>query len=228
MHHSRIWTFYKDKNNDEFGSINNTQLEVGFRHLHGVRDLLERRTSDPGVATPFSLAGLIEGWLEFAHPIMWDLCPYPLQQVKHIFSVCWALLWERRVSSLECQNCLSALCRWRGSVTFSMHWGDLYPYVRRSKWESAPQVWNHGSFLENGGLQVGNEMSPQVKEFNRSILFTSEGKLECGNYRRTDATSAVMWSLYQAFVAKSVPSQKAKLSIYQSTYVPSLTSGHEL
>lgn len=40
--------------------------------------------------------------------------------------------------------------------------------------------------------------------------------------------SAVMQTLYQTIVVKSELSQKAKLSIYQSFYVPTLTYGHKL
>lgn len=42
------------------------------------------------------------------------------------------------------------------------------------------------------------------------------------------AVSAVLWTFYQTVVGKRVPSQKAKLLIFQSNYVPFLTYDHEL
>ncbi|KAK3565967.1 hypothetical protein QTP86_023363 [Hemibagrus guttatus] len=42
------------------------------------------------------------------------------------------------------------------------------------------------------------------------------------------AVAAVMRSMYRSVVVKKELSRKAKLSIYQSLYVPTLTYGHEL
>jgi len=42
------------------------------------------------------------------------------------------------------------------------------------------------------------------------------------------AASAVMRALYRSVVVKRELSQKAKLSIYRSVYIPTLTYGHEL
>ncbi|KAK0144408.1 Ankyrin repeat and sterile alpha motif domain-containing protein 1B [Merluccius polli] len=73
-------------------------------------------------------------------------------------------------------------------------------------------------------LRVGSELLPQVKEFKYlQILFMSEGKMECEMDRRIGAASAVMRALYRTVVVKRELSQKAKLSIYQSIYVPTLT-----
>ncbi|KAK7884420.1 hypothetical protein WMY93_027543 [Mugilogobius chulae] len=78
-------------------------------------------------------------------------------------------------------------------------------------------------------LQVGGESLPQVEEFKYlGVLFTSEGKMEHEIDRWIGAASAVMQSLYQTVVVKKELSQKAKLSIYRSIYVPTLTYGHEL
>ncbi|KAK3560402.1 hypothetical protein QTP86_008477 [Hemibagrus guttatus] len=46
--------------------------------------------------------------------------------------------------------------------------------------------------------------------------------------RRIGAAAAVMRSMYRSVVVKKELSRKAKLSIYQSIYVPTLTYGHEL
>lgn len=78
-------------------------------------------------------------------------------------------------------------------------------------------------------LQVGNKLLPQVEEFKYlGVLFTSEGRKECEIDRRIGAASAVMRSLYRSIVVKRELSQKAKLSIYRSIYIPTLTYGHEL
>ncbi|KAK7916392.1 hypothetical protein WMY93_012153 [Mugilogobius chulae] len=78
-------------------------------------------------------------------------------------------------------------------------------------------------------LQVGGESLPQVEEFKYlGVLFTSEGRMEREIDRRIGAASAVMRSLYRTVVVKKELSRKAKLSIYRSIYVPTLTYGHEL
>uniref|UniRef100_A0A671X7J4 Reverse transcriptase domain-containing protein n=1 Tax=Sparus aurata TaxID=8175 RepID=A0A671X7J4_SPAAU len=78
-------------------------------------------------------------------------------------------------------------------------------------------------------LRVGGEFLPQVEEFKYlGVLFTSEGRMEREIDRRIGAAAAVMRSLYRSVVVKRELSRKAKLSIYQSIYVPTLTYGHEL
>ncbi|KAK3526805.1 hypothetical protein QTP70_033550 [Hemibagrus guttatus] len=78
-------------------------------------------------------------------------------------------------------------------------------------------------------LQVGGEVLPQVEEFKYlGVLFTSEGRMDREIDRRIGAAAAVMWSMYQSVVVKKELSRKAKLLIYQSIYVPTLTYGHEL
>ncbi|KAK3545104.1 hypothetical protein QTP70_000616 [Hemibagrus guttatus] len=78
-------------------------------------------------------------------------------------------------------------------------------------------------------LQVGGEVLPQVEEFKYlGVLFTSEGRMDREIDRRIGAAAAVMRSMYRSVVVKKELSRKAKLSIYQSIYVPTLTYGHEL
>jgi len=78
-------------------------------------------------------------------------------------------------------------------------------------------------------LQVGTEFLPQAEEFKYlGILFTSEGKMEREIDRRIGAAAAVKQALYRTVLVKRELSRKAKLSIYWSVYVPTLTSGHEL
>ena len=52
--------------------------------------------------------------------------------------------------------------------------------------------------------------------------------MECEIDRRISAVAAVMLLLYQSVVVKRELSQKAKLSIYRSIYVPTPNYGHEL
>ncbi|KAK3563422.1 hypothetical protein QTP86_027793 [Hemibagrus guttatus] len=78
-------------------------------------------------------------------------------------------------------------------------------------------------------LQVGGEVLPQVEEFKYlGVLFTSEGRMNREIDRRISALAAVMRSMYRSVVVKKELSRKAKFSIYQSIYVPTLTYGHEL
>ncbi|KAK3564674.1 hypothetical protein QTP86_024821 [Hemibagrus guttatus] len=75
----------------------------------------------------------------------------------------------------------------------------------------------------------GGEVLPQVEEFKYlGVLFTSEGRMDREIDRRIGAAAAVMRSMYRSVVMKKELSRKAKLSIYQSIYVPTLTYGHEL
>ncbi|XP_075957732.1 E3 ubiquitin-protein ligase CBL-B-B isoform X1 [Anarhichas minor] len=78
-------------------------------------------------------------------------------------------------------------------------------------------------------LQVGTECLPQAKEFKYlGVLFTSEGKMEREIDRRIGAAAAVKQALHRTVLVKRELSRKAKLSIYHSVYVPTLTYGHEL
>ncbi|KAK0152442.1 putative uncharacterized transposon-derived protein F52C9.6 [Merluccius polli] len=78
-------------------------------------------------------------------------------------------------------------------------------------------------------LRVGDEILPQVEEFKYlGVLFTSEGRMEREIDRRIGVASAVMRTLHGSVAVKRELSQKAKLSIYQSIFVPALTCGHEL
>jgi len=70
---------------------------------------------------------------------------------------------------------------------------------------------------------------PKVEEFKYfGVLFTSEGRMKHEIDRQIGAASAVLWALHRPVVVKKELSQKAKLSIYRSIYVPTLTYGHEL
>ena len=67
-----------------------------------------------------------------------------------------------------------------------------------------------------------------MKEFKYlGILFSSEGTREREMGRRIGAAGAVLRSLCRTIVMKRELSQKAKLSIYRSIFIPTLTYGHE-
>ena len=77
-------------------------------------------------------------------------------------------------------------------------------------------------------LRVGNESLPQVKEFKYlSFLFMSEGMMGREIDRRVGAAGAVLHALHRPVVKNRALSRKAKLLIYQSVFVPTLTYGHE-
>ncbi|TKS65499.1 putative uncharacterized transposon-derived protein [Collichthys lucidus] len=78
-------------------------------------------------------------------------------------------------------------------------------------------------------LRVGDEILPQVEEFKYlGVLFTSEGRMEREIDWQIGAASAVMQTLHRSVAVKKELSRKAKLSIYQSIYVPTLIYGDEL
>ncbi len=73
-------------------------------------------------------------------------------------------------------------------------------------------------------MGVGSELLPQMTEFKYlEILFMSDSKMKCEINRRNIAASAAIRVLYQTIVVKRELSRKAKLSIYQSIYIPTLT-----
>ena len=73
----------------------------------------------------------------------------------------------------------------------------------------------------------GQQSFPQVKEVKYlGVWFTSEGMMEREMNRRVGAAGAVLHVLHRTVVTKRELSQKAKLSIYRSIFVPTLTYGH--
>ncbi|TWW54789.1 hypothetical protein D4764_0289820 [Takifugu flavidus] len=86
-----------------------------------------------------------------------------------------------------------------------------------------------GMKISTSKSEAMEEILPQVEEFKYlGVLFTSEGRMEQEINRRIGAASAVMRTLHWSIVVKRELSQKAKLSIYRSIFVPILTYGHEL
>lgn len=84
--------------------------------------------------------------------------------------------------------------------------------------------WVHTPSITDCPLWVRSESLPQVKEFkNLKVLFTSEGKVELQMDKLFGEASAVMQALGQTVVVKRELSQKAKLLIYRSIYIPTFT-----
>ncbi|KAK3546888.1 hypothetical protein QTP86_003816 [Hemibagrus guttatus] len=73
---------------------------------------------------------------------------------------------------------------------------------------------------------LASTLIPTVKYLG--VVSTSEGRMDGEIDRRIGAAAAVTRSMYWSVVGKKELSRKAKLSIYQSIYVPTLTYGHEL
>uniref|UniRef100_A0AAV2MIF0 Reverse transcriptase domain-containing protein n=1 Tax=Knipowitschia caucasica TaxID=637954 RepID=A0AAV2MIF0_KNICA len=122
-------------------------------------------------------------------------------------------------------------CWLQRTRTCSMHWGVAAECeaagMRISTSKSEAMVLDRKKVP--CPLQVGGEVLPQVEEFKYlGVLFTSEGRMEREIDRRIGAACAVMRPLYRTVVVKRELSRKAKLSIYRSIFVPSLTYGHEL
>ncbi|KAK3517314.1 hypothetical protein QTP70_002959 [Hemibagrus guttatus] len=181
--------------------------QCGFCPSHGTLDQL------------YTLHRVLEGSWEFAHPV--HMCFVDLEKafdcVPH--GILWEVLWEYGMM-LSCW----LLQAW----TYSMHWGVFAAEceaagMRVSTSKSEAMVLDRKKVACT--LQVGGELLPQVEEFKYlGVLFTSEGRMDHEIDRQIGAAAAVMRSV----VVKKELSQKAKPSIYQSIYVPTITYGHEL
>jgi len=95
--------------------------------------------------------------------------------------------------------------------------------ISSSKSEAMVLNWKECS------LWVGDESLPHAEELKYlGILFTSDGRLKGEKDRRTGVSSAVSSVLLWSVMMKRELSQKTKLSIYWSIFVPNLTYGHEI
>ncbi|KAL0194436.1 hypothetical protein M9458_012732, partial [Cirrhinus mrigala] len=214
--------------------------QCGFRPGRGTMDQL------------YTLFRVLEGSWEFAQPV--HMCFVNLEKAfdRVPRGVLWGVLWEygvrgpllRAVRSLvRIAGSKVALCHRQGleGVWFGDHmissllFADDVVLLASSNQDLQRALGRFAAQCEAAGmgistsnrkrvacpLQVGGESLPQVEEFN-------EGRMEREIDRRIGAASAVMRSLYQSVVVKKELSCKAKLSIYRSIYVPTLTYGHEL
>lgn len=60
------------------------------------------------------------------------------------------------------------------------------------------------------------------------MIYLCAHKYKLANFSLIGAVAAVMLMLYQSVVIKRDLSLKFKLSIYQSSYIPTLTYGHKV
>ncbi|KAK3543704.1 hypothetical protein QTP70_027204 [Hemibagrus guttatus] len=207
--------------------------QCGFRPSRGTLDQL------------YILHRVLEGSWEFAQPVY--MC---LVDLKKAFDrvprgILWEVLWEisRRSQGLEGvrfgDHRISSLIFADDVVLLAPSSLDLQLALGRFATEceaagmSVSTSKSEAMVLDRKKvactLQVGGELLPQVEEFKYlGVLFTSEGRMDREIDRRIGAAAAVMRSMYRSVVVKKELSRKAKLSIYQSIYIPTLTYGHEL
>ncbi|KAI3365255.1 hypothetical protein L3Q82_010343, partial [Scortum barcoo] len=119
---------------------------------------------------------------------------------------------------------------------------DLCPVLRQ---ETVPFVEQGGekknnysvviiisSVSDKGGvacpLRVGGEVLTQVEEFKYLTCSRVRERWSVRLTGRLVQRPAVMRSVYRTVMVKKELSRKAKLSIYRSIYIPTLTYGHEL
>ncbi|KAK3557745.1 hypothetical protein QTP86_000302 [Hemibagrus guttatus] len=200
--------------------------QCGFRPSRGTLDQL------------YTLHRMLEGSWEFAQPV--HMCFVDLEKAfdRVPRGILWEVLWEygvrgpllRAVRSLY--NRSRSLVRIASCLDLQHALGHFAAEceaagMRVSTSKSEAMVLDRKKVACT--LQVGGEVLPQVEEFKYlGVLFTSEGRVDREIDRWIGAAAAVMRSMYRSVVVKKELSRKAKLSIYQSIYAPTLTYGHEL
>ncbi|KAK3548517.1 hypothetical protein QTP70_013366 [Hemibagrus guttatus] len=209
--------------------------QCGFRPSRGTLDQL------------YTLHRVLGGSWEFAQPV--HMCFVDLEKafdrVPH--GILWEVLWEYGVRGLLLRAVRSLYNRSWSLVRIASYNVVLLASssldlqhalghfaaeceaagMRVSSSKSEAMVLNRKKVVCT--LQVGGEVLPQAEDFKYlGVLFTSEGRMDREIDRRIGAAAAVMRSMYRSVVMKKELSWKAKLLIYQSIYVPTLTYGHEL
>ncbi|KAK3508726.1 hypothetical protein QTP70_004271 [Hemibagrus guttatus] len=188
--------------------------QCGFRLSRGTLDRL------------YTLHRVLEGSWEFAQPV--HMCFVDLEKAfDHVpRGILCEVLWEYRVRGPLLRAVRSLYNRSRSLVRIASSECEAAG-MRVSTSKSEAMVLDRKKVACT--LQVGGEVLPQVEEFKYlGVLFTSEGRMDREIDRRIGAAAAVMRSMYRSVVVKKELSRKAKLSIYQSIYVPTLTYGHKL
>ena len=126
----------------------------------------------------------------------------------------------------------------RNRVDLAVHLKHFHSGDRDYPASGSSRKWYHiirgrgGSLLVNSWsppFQLWGELLPHTKGFKYvGVLFTTKEKMELEMDRRCAAASAVLQALCQTVMVEREHSQKAKHSIYLSSYVPTITYGHEL
>ncbi|KAI3376476.1 hypothetical protein L3Q82_016941 [Scortum barcoo] len=194
-----------------------------------------RGTSGPALYPP---CRVLEGLWEFAQPV--HMCFVDLEKAfdRVPRGILWGVLREYGVRGAFAKGC-SVSVRPEQELGSHCRHQDLQHVLERFAAECEAAGMRISTSKSEAmvldrkrvvcPLRVGGEVLPQVEEFKYlGVLFTSEGKMEREIDRRIGAASAVMRSVYRTVVVKKELSRKAKLSIYRSIYVPTLTYGHEL
>ncbi|KAK3573193.1 hypothetical protein QTP86_015101 [Hemibagrus guttatus] len=188
--------------------------QCGFRLSRGTLDQL------------YTLHRVLEGLWEFVQPV--HMCFVDLEKAfdRVPRGILWEVLWEYGVRGPLLRAVRSLYNRSRSLVCIASSEFEAAG-MRVSTSKSEAMVLDRKKVACT--LQVGGEVLSQVEEFKYlGVLFTSEGRMDREIDRRIGAAAAVMRPMYRSVVVKKELSRKAKLSIYQSIYVPTLTYGHEL
>ncbi|KAK3527289.1 hypothetical protein QTP86_018597 [Hemibagrus guttatus] len=232
------------------GKVSSTELERRVRPLVKPRLQEEQCSFRPSRGTLdqlYTLHRVLEGLWEFAQPV--HMCFVDLEKAfdRVPRGILWEVLWEYGVHGSLLRAVRSLYNRSRSLVRIASY--DVV-LLAPSSLDLQHALGCFAAECEAAGmrvstskleamvldrkkvactLQVGGEVLPQVEEFKYlGVLFTSEGRMDREIDRRIGAAAAVMQSMYRSVVVKKELSRKAKLSIYQSIYVPTLTYGHEL
>ncbi|TWW59288.1 hypothetical protein D4764_06G0008180 [Takifugu flavidus] len=239
---TRTWEEFGEAMENDFWTASK-RFWTTIRHLRRRKQCTVSAVYSGDVDQLYTLSRVFEGAWEFAQPV--HMCFVDLEKAfDHVpQGVLWGVLREygvsgpliRAVRSLydRCQS----LFRIAGSKSnsFPMMWScwrhrpmtSNYHWMKISTSKSEAMVLNRKKV--ECLLRVKEEILPQVKEFKYlGVLFTSEGRMEQEIDRWIGVVSAVMRTLHRSVVVKRELSQKAKLSIYRSIFVPTLTYGHEL
>ncbi|KAK3559697.1 hypothetical protein QTP86_017676, partial [Hemibagrus guttatus] len=199
--------------------------------------------------------GVLEGLWEFAQPV--HICFVDLEKAfdRVPRGILWEVLWEYGVQGPLLR--ISRHSQGLEGVRFGDHrislliFADDVVLLAHSSLDLQHALGRFAAECEAAGMrvstspqskamvlnrkkvactsQVGGEFLPQVEEFKYlGGLFTSEGRIDCEIDRWIGAAEVVMRSMYRSVVVKKELSRKAKLLIYQSIYIPTLTYGHVL
>ncbi|KAK3506039.1 hypothetical protein QTP70_003193, partial [Hemibagrus guttatus] len=237
------------------GKVYSRVLERRVRPLVEPRIQEEQCGFRPGCGTLdqlYTLHRVLEGLWEFAQPV--HMCFVDLEKAfdRVPRGILWEVLWEYGVRG-PLLRAVWSLYNWSRSLVHIASSECEAAGMRVSTSKSEAMVLDRKKVACI--LQVGWELLPQVKDL--WVLFTSEGRMDheidrwigaaaavmrsmyrsvvvkkelafCGRISRRSQglEGAVMRSMYWSVVVKEL-SRKAKLSIYQSIYVPTLTLGHD-
>ncbi|KAK7929823.1 hypothetical protein WMY93_006218 [Mugilogobius chulae] len=209
--------------------------QCGFRPGRGTLDQL------------YTLHRVLEGSWEFAQPV--HMCFVDLEKAfdRVPRGVLWGVLREYGVRAFAqgssvpvrseqelCSHCRQISRRSQGpeGVQFGDHrissllFADDVALMASSNQDLQHALGRFAAECEAAEMKISSSKSEAMVLDRKKVPCLSRMEREID--RRIGAASAVMRSLYRTVVVKKELSRKAKLSIYRSIYVPTLTYGHEL